>query len=34
MRRNSSGDSFEDAMKNPLYIAMGSVVGILVVFLF
>lgn len=34
MRHNGSSDSFEDALKNPLYIAMGSVVGILVVFLF
>ena len=34
MRHNSGGDNFEDALKNPLYIAMGSVVGILVVFLF
>ncbi len=34
MRYNSGGDNFEDALKNPLYIAMGSVVGILVVFLF
>lgn len=34
MRRNSSGDNFEDALRNPLYIAMGSVVSILVVILF
>ena len=34
MRHNSGGDNFEDALKNPLYSAMGSVVGILVVFLF
>ncbi len=34
MRRNSSGDNFEDALKNPLYITMGSMVGLLVVFLF
>lgn len=34
MRRNSSGDNFEDALKNPLYITMGSVIGVLVVFLF
>lgn len=29
-----SNDMFEEALKNPLYIAMGSVVGLLVVVLF
>lgn len=33
MKRNS-GDTFEEGLRNPLYIAMGSVVSLLVVVLF
>lgn len=34
MRRSNSGDTFEEGLRNPLYIAMGSVVSLLVVVLF
>lgn len=34
MRRSNSGDFFEDSLKNPMYIAVGSVAGLVVVILF